>query len=78
MIAEIKLKKWGNSYGIRIPNSFVKELEIGENSKIALRIVKDKLLIEKVQNLQDLCSAINENNLNTQSDWLEESVSKEW
>ena len=33
---EIKLQKWGNSYGVRIPSTFLKTLNIGKNDKVLI------------------------------------------
>ena len=44
---EIKLQKWGNSYGIRIPSIFLKELNIKINDKILIEQQYDKIVISK-------------------------------
>jgi antitoxin MazE len=44
---ELKLQKWGNSYGIRIPSIFLKELNLKENDKISIEKVEDKIIISK-------------------------------
>lgn len=77
MVAEAKLRKWGNSFGIRIPNEFIKKLDITQDTKMILRIVDDKLLLERQENLKDLCQAISETNLNTQNNSIE-SRGVEW
>lgn len=78
MMTEVVSKKWGNSYGIRIPHQVMKDLEIQEDSKMTLCVMENKLLIEKKQSLQDLCAAINADNLNTQNEWIDQSKGKEW
>lgn len=77
MVAEAKLRKWGNSFGIRIPNEFIKKLDITQDTKMILHIVDDKLLLERQENLKDLCQAISETNLNTQNNSIE-SREAEW
>lgn len=77
MVAEAKLRKWGNSFGIRIPNEFIKKLDITQDTKMILRIVDDKLLLERQENLKDLCQAISETNLNTPNNSIE-SRGVEW
>ena len=37
---ELKVKKWGNSMAVIIPNEVVKEKEITENDKILVDFVK--------------------------------------
>jgi antitoxin MazE len=44
---ELKLQKWGNSYGIRIPSVFLKELNIKENEKLNIEKQEDKIIISK-------------------------------
>ena len=44
---EAKLKKWGNSYGIRIPKVFLKSLNIKENDKIKIEQQNDCIVITK-------------------------------
>lgn len=53
MNAEIKVKKWGNSLAIRVPNAFVKEYNFDENSSIKLDGKKDKIIIQKINKKQD-------------------------
>lgn len=42
-----KLQKWGNSQGVRIPNSFLKELGLKENDNIDISISHDSIIIKK-------------------------------
>jgi len=44
---EIKLQKWGNSIGIRIPMSFIKELKLKENDNVEIKSEDDKIIITK-------------------------------
>ncbi len=41
MAFETKVKRWGNSIGIIIPNEFVENENIKENDKIIVNIVKE-------------------------------------
>ena len=45
---ELKLQKWGNSNGIRIPNNILKSLNLKTNDKIELQYENDKIIISKV------------------------------
>jgi antitoxin MazE len=47
MQTQIKLKKWGNSLAIRVPNSMVKKLELSENQSLELSTKKNDILIKK-------------------------------
>jgi antitoxin MazE len=44
---EATIKKWGNSYALRIPKEIVKDLKMKEGYKAELKIEDGKLLIEK-------------------------------
>ena len=46
-IMEAKLQKWGNSIGIRIPHSILKELNLKINDWINIEKVEDKVIITK-------------------------------
>jgi antitoxin component of MazEF toxin-antitoxin module len=43
------LSKWGNAKGIRLPESFCKQLGIAEGDKVSLTIEKDKLTIMRAE-----------------------------
>lgn len=44
---EAKLQKWGNSVGIRIPHSILKELNLRINDCVNIEKVEDKVVISK-------------------------------
>ena len=44
---EAKLQKWGNSVGIRIPHSILKELNLKINDLINIEKFEDKVIITK-------------------------------
>ena len=46
---EIKLQKWGNSYGIRIPSTILKSLNIKENDYITIKQEEDRIIITKTK-----------------------------
>jgi antitoxin MazE len=62
-----KIRKWGNSLGLRIPKAFVQEAGIEEGSRVDISIQGDRLVIQKVHparyELDDLLSEIREENL---------------
>ena len=47
---EARLQKWGNSVGIRIPHSIVKELNLKINDLIIIEKVDDKVIMTKQVN----------------------------
>lgn len=44
---EVKLQKWGNSSGIRIPANLIKELGFKLDETLKIVIVNNKLIISK-------------------------------
>ncbi len=44
---EVRLQKWGNSDGIRIPSSILKSLNLKTNDKIELNYDDNKIIISK-------------------------------
>lgn len=44
---DIRLKKWGNSLGLRIPHQIAESLGLNDNSIVELRESKDGLVIIK-------------------------------
>ena len=47
---EIRLQKWGNSEGIRIPSVILKSLNIKANDKLKIEQVDNKIIITKSNN----------------------------
>lgn len=47
---KIKLQKWGNSIGIRIPSSVLKSFNLKENDIIDLKEEEDRIVITKSLN----------------------------
>ncbi len=54
---EAKLQKWGNSYGIRIPSSLLKELNIKENDLLNIKQDDKKIIIMKASNMNKVSLA---------------------
>ena len=44
---EVRLQKWGNSDGIRIPSSFLKSLNLKTNDVVELMQKEDAIIISK-------------------------------
>lgn len=44
---EVRLQKWGNSDGIRIPSSFLKSLNLKTNDIVELTHKEDRIVISK-------------------------------
>lgn len=63
----IKILKWGNSLGLRIPKSFAKEAGVEEGSAVDIALEGDHLVIRPVRpvkyKLADMLSQVREDNL---------------
>jgi len=66
-IVKIRVKKWGNSLGIRIPKVYAKEANIDQDSEVMISIKDGKLILKaidkNVYNLKDLLALITNDNL---------------
>jgi antitoxin MazE len=63
----VKVHKWGNSLGIRIPKVFADTVNIKKESTVNLSFVEGKIIITPVSEpeykLEDLLSTITEKNI---------------
>lgn len=77
---EVRLQKWGNSLGIRIPSNLLKSLNLKVNDNIELIQEDDKIIISKSKNkkifLEQLFKEYNGKNLTKEFEW-DESVGRE-
>jgi len=62
-----KIRKWGNSLGLRIPKSLAQEVGVEGGSDVDISVQGDRLVVQKVHparyELDDLLSEIREENL---------------
>jgi antitoxin MazE len=62
-----RVRKWGNSLGLRIPKSFAKEARMDEGVEVDLSVKRDHLEIRPVRRaqyrLEDLLAGIHPRNL---------------
>ena len=67
-----KIKKWGNSAGIKIPQKIMKKTKLKLNSEIEIKYSDEKIIISpKNKNntpLKDMVSKITKDNLNVLED----------
>ena len=68
----IKISKWGNSLGLRIPKSFAEEVKVGEGMEVELSIEKGTLTIRPLHphtySLKNLLKDVTEDNLHAEVD----------
>lgn len=72
------IKKWGNSFAIRIPNHILQSLQIKEESILEITLEQNKIILEKKQDLATLCQEITVNNLHSDLEWEDIPKGKEW
>ena len=73
-----KIRKWGNSLGLRIPKSFAVEADIDEGSEVDIAIQEGKLVITPSQKpryeLADLLAKVSKKNLHEEIDTKDSSA----
>jgi len=68
---KIKVQKWGNSLGLRIPKVIAEEIGLKENAPVELYLKKKKIVISPIKSeitLKQLLSQITEENLHREVD----------
>ncbi len=61
-----KVKKWGNSLGLRIPKSFAEETSLDNGSSVDITVKKNAIIIKPekpVYKLEDMLSHISSKNI---------------
>ena len=68
-----RVQKWGNSFAVRIPRIFAREIGLGANSTVEITLVEGSLVVtplkEQRPTLDDLLVAVDESNLHGETDW---------
>ncbi len=78
---ESQVKKWGNSLGIRIPQSFAVQIGLQENSIVDLELKSGKLIIKPKSgkySLDQLLSQVTTDNVHHETDWGHAVGNEEW
>ena len=70
---EVRLQKWGNSVGIRIPSTIIKSLELKENDLLDIAEEDNKIVVSKTNkkkiSLKLLFDQYNGENLAKEFEW---------
>ncbi len=78
----IKIAKWGNSLGIRIPKHLAEEVHLQEGDEIEISTAQDKLIVtplkRKKYTLEELLEGMGEENLHSEIDWGEAVGREQW
>ena len=71
----VKIQKWGNSLGIRIPKAVVKKVKLRENSEVEIESKNGTIVIfpaQKQYSLDVLLDQISKNNLHREEEFTPE------
>ena len=76
------IQKWGNSYAVRIPISFIKEVGLDYRTDIELTLEDGKLIIQPINDeapsLEELLSGVKPENLHTEIETGESVGDEAW
>jgi antitoxin MazE len=79
---ETKIRKWGNSLGLRIPKAFAEELGVGAGATVDVTIQEGDLVVRMHRpprlRLNDLVSAVTPENLHAEVDTGEPVGREAW
>ena len=68
-----RVKKWGNSLSLRIPESIAEELHLRPDSEVEMSVRESRLVIEPVArpvyDLDELLSWVDPQTLHGETDW---------
>ena len=57
-----KIKKWGNSLAVRIPQAFASQIGVEENSNVSIEVLDDRLIIKRRHTLDEILANITDEN----------------
>ena len=69
----VKIQKWGNSVGVRIPKTIMEKANLSINSEIEIECKNKKIIIfskKKPIQLKDLLSQITKENLHAEDSFI--------
>lgn len=76
------VQKWGNSYAVRIPKSFIKEVGLEYRTDVELTLEDGKLVIQPIKEetitLDELLDKVTKKNLHTPIDTGEPVGKEAW
>ncbi|GAB4239383.1 MAG: AbrB/MazE/SpoVT family DNA-binding domain-containing protein [Stanieria sp.] len=78
----LKIAKWGNSLGIRIPKHLLEQIKLQEGDEIEISATEDRLIVTPVKrikySLEELLEGMGEENLHPEIDWGEVTGIEQW
>ena len=66
---QVKVQKWGNSLGVRIPKSFTKDTNIHEGTEVDMSLEKGIITmkpIKTIHSLSELLSKVTKDNIHNE------------
>ena len=78
---EARIKRWGNSLGLRIPRAMAEDLGLKEDSVVELQNEAGQLVIHpkrKSYKLDELLAQVSSHNLHPETDWGPAIGKEEW
>ncbi|OHB13464.1 MAG: MazF family transcriptional regulator [Candidatus Zambryskibacteria bacterium RIFCSPLOWO2_12_FULL_45_14] len=67
-----KIRKWGNSLAVRIPDEFAENLDLKDGSVVGFEQLGDRIIISKTKpkyTLEDMVKGITKKNRHKEFDW---------
>lgn len=82
MSSKVKLGKWGNSLGVRIPKNIARALSFTEETEVKLITSGSRLIVEPIQRqkkytIEELLQDTKPENVHQEIEWGK-SVGQEW
>lgn len=71
----VKIQKWGNSLGVRIPKTIIEKVNLSENSEVEIESKNGTIVIfpaKKQYSLDSLLEQITKSNLHSEEDFKSE------
>jgi len=78
MVKKVKLKKWGNSFAVRIPAQVVKQVGLREGGEVILEVKEGEIVMKLRDELEDLVEKITDENAHREVDWGEREGKEIW
>ena len=67
-----KIRKWGNSFGIRIQKSVAEQLHIGENTEVLIDVEENRIVVTPLapkKTLQSMMEGVTPENIHEEIDF---------